>query len=160
MERDIGRRNWILIWVLGMAGQICWNVENSWFSTFVYNKVAPDPAIINGVSGMVPTPSLFIVSAAVTALTILPLLVAIDFGGSWLFSLGWAPGGVELALRVTLRTLAAVSCLFFLSMTTPVPQVLRVLRGLRVPAVLTEVSLIIYRDIWMFVDTVRSIRSV
>ena len=76
MERDIGRRNWILIWVLGMAGQICWNVENSWFSTFVYNKVAPDPAIINGVSGMVPTPSLFIVSAAVTALTILPLLVA------------------------------------------------------------------------------------
>jgi hypothetical protein len=38
MQNDISKKNWILIWVLGMAGQICWNVENSWFSTFVYNK--------------------------------------------------------------------------------------------------------------------------
>jgi cobalt/nickel transport system permease protein len=88
-----------------------------------------------------------------------PLLVSIGFGGSWLISLSWAPGGAELALRVTLRSLAALSCLFFLSMTTPVPQVLRVLRRLRVPPVLTEVSLLIYRDIWVFVDTVRSIRA-
>jgi cobalt/nickel transport system permease protein len=88
-----------------------------------------------------------------------PLLVSVGFGGGWLISLGWAPGGGELVLRVTLRSLAALSCLFFLSMTTPVPQVLRVLRKLRVPPVLTEVSLIIYRDIWVFVDTVRGIRA-
>ena len=64
MEQDIGRRNWILIWVLGMAGQICWNVENSWFSTFVYNKVAPDPAIISwmvGVSAVVTTFCTFLI---------------------------------------------------------------------------------------------------
>jgi cobalt/nickel transport system permease protein len=66
---------------------------------------------------------------------------------------------VQTAAGVTLRSLAAVSCLFFLSMTTPVPQVLRVLRRLRVPAVLTEVSLVVYRDVWVFVDTVRSIRA-
>jgi cobalt/nickel transport system permease protein len=89
----------------------------------------------------------------------LPLLVSLQFGGSWLISFSWASGGVELALSVTLRSLASLSCLFFLSMTTPVPQVLRVLRQLRVPPVLTEVSLVIYRDIWVFVDTVASIRS-
>lgn len=90
---------------------------------------------------------------------VIPLLVSIDFGGQWLLSFQWAEGGVGLAIRVTLRSLAALSCLFFLSMTTPIPQVLRVMRRLHVPPVLTEVSLIIYRNIWMFVDTVRSIRA-
>lgn len=64
MEQDIGRRNWLLIWVLGMAGQLCWNVENSWFSTFVYNKVAPDPSIISwmvGVSAVVTTFCTFLI---------------------------------------------------------------------------------------------------
>lgn len=93
------------------------------------------------------------------AVGIVPLLVSIDFGGSLLLHFAWAPGGVDVVVRVVLRTLAALSCLFFLSMTTPVPQVLRVLRRMRVPSVLTEVSLIIYRDIWVFVDTVRSIRA-
>jgi cobalt/nickel transport system permease protein len=93
------------------------------------------------------------------AVGVAPLLVSIDFGGPWLIGLQWAPEGVETAIGVTLRSLAAVSCLFFLSMTTPVPQVLRVLRRMRVPAVLTEVSLIIYRDVWVFIDTVRSIRA-
>lgn len=64
MQSDISKKNWVLIWVLGMAGQICWNVENSWFSTFVYNKVAPDPAIISwmvGVSAVVTTFCTFLV---------------------------------------------------------------------------------------------------
>lgn len=64
MQNDISKKNWVLIWVLGMAGQICWNVENSWFSTFVYNKVAPDPVIISwmvGVSAVVTTFCTFLV---------------------------------------------------------------------------------------------------
>jgi cobalt/nickel transport system permease protein len=90
---------------------------------------------------------------------VIPLLISIDFGGRWLVSFQWAEGGVGLAIRVTLRSLAALSCLFFLSMTTPIPQVLRVMRRLHVPPALTEVSLIIYRNIWIFVATVRSIRA-
>ncbi len=64
MEKDISKRNWILIWVLGMAGQLCWNVENSWFSTFVYQRVSPDPTIITwmvGVSAVVTTFCTFLV---------------------------------------------------------------------------------------------------
>jgi len=41
-----------------MAGQICWNIENSWFNTFVYDKIAPNPAIVSwmvGVSAVVST---------------------------------------------------------------------------------------------------------
>lgn len=64
MQNDISKKNWILIWVFGLAGQLCWNVENAWFSTFVYNKVAPDPAIISwmvGLSAVVTTFCTFLI---------------------------------------------------------------------------------------------------
>ena len=38
---------WTLIWALGLAGQLCWNMENQWFNTFVYAKIAKDPTIIS-----------------------------------------------------------------------------------------------------------------
>ena len=66
MEK-ISRKNWALIWVLGMAGQICWNIENSWFNTFVYRKIAPDPSIgawMVGVSAVVSTFCTFLIGTA------------------------------------------------------------------------------------------------
>ncbi len=39
---------WLLVWGLGIAGQICWNIENQWFNTFVYAKIGKDPSIITG----------------------------------------------------------------------------------------------------------------
>lgn len=38
---------WVLVWLLGLAGQLCWNIENQWFNTFVYAKIAKDPTIIS-----------------------------------------------------------------------------------------------------------------
>jgi len=60
----ISRKNWALIWILGMAGQICWNIENSWFNTFVYDKIAKDPSIISwmvGTSAIVSTFTAFLI---------------------------------------------------------------------------------------------------
>ena len=37
---------WVLVWSLGIAGQLCWNIENQWFNTFVYAKIAKDSNII------------------------------------------------------------------------------------------------------------------
>ena len=54
---------WLLIWGLGIAGQICWNMENQWFNTFVYAKIAKDPTIISvmiGVSATATTVSTFL----------------------------------------------------------------------------------------------------
>ena len=42
----IGTRNWTIIFLLGLSGQIAWNVENSWFNTFVYDKITTNPAPI------------------------------------------------------------------------------------------------------------------
>ena len=42
-----GLQFWFLVWGLGIAGQLCWNIENQWFNTFVYAKIAKDPTIIS-----------------------------------------------------------------------------------------------------------------
>ena len=46
-ENSSGLRFWLLVWGLGIIGQLCWNVENQWFNTFVYAKIAKDPTIIS-----------------------------------------------------------------------------------------------------------------
>ncbi len=59
----IGFRFWILVWGLGIAGQLCWNIENQWFNTFVYAKIAKDPTIISfmvAVSAIATTIATFI----------------------------------------------------------------------------------------------------
>ncbi len=38
---------WVLLWGLGLAGQLCWNIENQWFSNFVYAKIAPWPEVVS-----------------------------------------------------------------------------------------------------------------
>ena len=56
-------RFWILVWGLGIAGQLCWNIENQWFNTFVYAKIAKDPTIISfmvAVSAIATTVATFI----------------------------------------------------------------------------------------------------
>lgn len=53
-------RFWTIIWGMGLAGQLCWNMENQWFNTFVYAKISGD---VNIVTWMV------IVSAFVTTLS-------------------------------------------------------------------------------------------
>ena len=47
-KKRSGFSMWVLVWGLGLAGQICWNMENSWFNTFVYAKIGKDPSIITG----------------------------------------------------------------------------------------------------------------
>ena len=51
---------WNLAWILGIAGQLCWNMENQWFNTFVYAKIGGDVNIVT---------SMVIVSALVTTLS-------------------------------------------------------------------------------------------
>ena len=54
---------WSLIWMLGLAGQLCWNMENQWFNTFVYAKIAKDPTIISwmlAISAIATTVSTFL----------------------------------------------------------------------------------------------------
>ncbi|MCR5153918.1 MAG: MFS transporter [Lachnospiraceae bacterium] len=63
MKKKNGFNFWLLVWGLGIAGQICWNMENQWFNTFVYAKIVKDPTIISimvGVSAAATTLSTFL----------------------------------------------------------------------------------------------------
>src|SRR5512139_390966 len=39
----INTRAWIVMAALAITGQIAWAVENTWFNTFVYDTITPDP---------------------------------------------------------------------------------------------------------------------
>ncbi|MFN2145025.1 MAG: MFS transporter [Anaerolineales bacterium] len=36
-------RTWVVMTTLALTGQIAWAVENSWFNTFVFDTITPDP---------------------------------------------------------------------------------------------------------------------
>jgi MFS family permease len=62
-KKRTGFKTWLLIWGLGLAGQLCWNIENQWFNTFVYAKIQPKPWIVSwmvAVSAVMTTVATFI----------------------------------------------------------------------------------------------------
>lgn len=55
-------RFWFAVWGMGLAGQLCWNIENQWFNTFVYAKISGNVNIVTWmviVSALVTTVSTF-----------------------------------------------------------------------------------------------------
>ncbi|MEN6409708.1 MAG: MFS transporter [Anaerolineaceae bacterium] len=42
-SRRIPPRAWFVMIALAVTGQLAWAVENSWFNTFVYDTITPDP---------------------------------------------------------------------------------------------------------------------
>lgn len=42
-RKPISVRTWAVMLALALTGQIAWAVENSWFNTFVYDTITPDP---------------------------------------------------------------------------------------------------------------------
>ena len=56
-------KRWIIIWTLGLIGQIGWNIEGSWFNTFVYEKIDKTPSVITPMlilSALATTVSIFL----------------------------------------------------------------------------------------------------
>jgi MFS family permease len=64
--RPIGIRNVATILILGTTGQIAWLLENSWFNTFVFDKITKDPSPIAwmvAVSAIVATVTTLVMGA-------------------------------------------------------------------------------------------------
>lgn len=65
--------------------------------------------------------------------------------------------GIILGIKLFLRTLGAVSCLYFLSLTTPMIDVISTMRRLKIPALLLELMSMIYRLVFIFIETADAI---
>jgi cobalt/nickel transport system permease protein len=60
-------------------------------------------------------------------------------------------GGLNLALVLLARTLGGMSSLFFIALTTPTVELFSVMKSLRLPQVFIDLSMLIYRYIFVFV---------
>ena len=70
----------------------------------------------------------------------------------------WAESILQAAESLILTALASVSCLYFLSFHTPMPDILSVLRRLRCPKLILELMLLIYRFIFVLFEVAHAIR--
>ncbi|GHU60334.1 hypothetical protein FACS1894171_1400 [Clostridia bacterium] len=74
----------------------------------------------------------------------------------------WLNVSPESQIRATLvmsRSLGAVSCLYLLSLTTPMSELIGVLRRIRCPDVLVELMYLIYRYIFMLLSMYYTMRG-
>ncbi len=87
-------------------------------------------------------------------------------GGSSLFafnvfgiSLGIREEGANLALLLISRTFGGMCSLFFIALTTPMLEIFSILKSLGLPDFLVELSMLMYRYIFVFVDQAAVIHS-
>ncbi len=66
--------------------------------------------------------------------------------------------GLDMAAMVMMRTLSGMFCLLFLALTTPMVELFSVLKSSRVPDVIIELSMLIYRYIFVFLEVAASIK--
>lgn len=69
------------------------------------------------------------------------------------YNIGITTGSVEMALKTLTVSLSTVSCLYFMALTTPMVELIYVLKILRVPESIIELMALIYRFIFVFINT-------
>jgi len=74
-------------------------------------------------------------------------------------SLGIREDGANLALLLIARTFGGMCSLFFIALTTPMIEIFSILRSLGLPDFLVELSMLMYRYIFVFLDQAAMIHS-
>lgn len=62
-DKIANTKKWIIVWTIGLIGQIGWTVEGTWLNTFIYEKIDKNPSIITPMmimSVLATTASMFI----------------------------------------------------------------------------------------------------
>lgn len=67
--------------------------------------------------------------------------------------------GVNLGFNTFFRVAGGISTQFFLILTTPMTSILLLLRKARIPQVLIEISLLIYRYIFVFIEVMETMHT-
>jgi cobalt/nickel transport system permease protein len=106
---------------------------------------------------MIPM-AFLLISCATVAIDIslqpLPQSLGSIGGRVWLAT---SPISIYSAFTLFVRSLAAISCLYFLALTTPMVQIISVLRTSRVPGVVLDLMSLTYHSIFIFYRTAQHI---
>lgn len=73
--------------------------------------------------------------------------------------LGLAKVMMPQASRVALQCMTAIVCTYWFALTTPFTQILQVLKAIHMPRVMIEVTMLMYRFIFIFVDAFEQIHQ-
>jgi cobalt/nickel transport system permease protein len=103
-------------------------------------------------------PSIFLLSGTLTILfsfakkdaILPPVFGSIEFGNWQVFIL---VSNLNTVISLLFVVLSSISCLYFLTLTTPVQEILQVLRKLKVPQLLIEITELTYRFIFVFLES-------
>jgi len=77
----------------------------------------------------------------------------------WIWHLTLYEGGIGKGLEIASRIIGGMATLLFFSLTTPLPELMRAARFFRVPPVLVELALIMYRYIFLLLEEGGRIRN-
>lgn len=105
-----------------------------------------------------------------------PIMFLLVSGLALLFNFGMEPAGIinipifhsylyvskasQLHTTLTLsKAIGAMSCLYLLSLSTPMPEIISVLRKAYVPGIVTELMYLIYRYIFLLFEMHRSMKD-
>lgn len=94
-------------------------------------------------------PSIFVLAFLQGSVPVLTVSIA-----GWQLSM--MREGLELGALLMMRSLAGISCLFFLIMTTPIADILETMRKFRVPEIVIELSFMTYKLIFVLIDEMES----
>ena len=92
------------------------------------------------------------------ALGCLSLACSLDFADGGL-AWRWLPAGWTPLLQLAARSCAALAALLFLALTTPMIDLIALLRRLKTPEVLLEIMVLCYRMLFVFSEAMRDTRT-
>lgn len=98
-------------------------------------------------------------------MSLLPILINIGVGGSntllyvpfFKTTVGITYNSLVKAGLLFMRSMALVSCLYFISLTTPILDIIAMLKKLKVPNILLDLMLLIYRQLFVIMSTAERI---
>lgn len=117
---------------------------------------------VHGYVSLLGLPAAFLLLSGLTLLwdfyRIYPqqAVLSFPFLGGWL---AVTPATQSLAGLVMSRALGAVGCLYFLSLSTPIPELIAVCRRVHVPEVIIELAVLIYRYIFILFSTFHDMKD-
>lgn len=105
----------------------------------------------------IPFAFLFLSSFAIAVnLSHTPLSVLSIPIGSWYLTASFS--GIYQVVQLIFTAMSAVSCLYFLTFTTPMPDILMVMKKIHCPYLIIEMMMLIYRFIFVLLDIAYQLR--
>lgn len=96
--------------------------------------------------------------------SIIPIIISVSSDNIFIWSFkisnkyfGFTVQGLRGALGITMRVLASINSTFFLALTTPLNNLIKVFKKLKFPETLIELLVLVYRSIFIFLEESKDI---